>query len=200
MADGFAKHACLKPVDEDILVAEGKVEINRRYSFWVTPAGGDKLNPKDVKGAVREYRQAELSKGEKVDNSVAIHDGTKQSKETQVAAFWGSGTEGVVRKIVIRARYGRWATRNNLCLWFNDIHTCAICTICDTREVETPAHLLLSCKHEEVHPQHISRHTHYAVKSTVTTLKRKSKGGYVGYDTTVAWLGTIADTPSPPTC
>ena len=118
---------------------------------------------------------AELSSGEKVDNWVAVHDGTKQSKEAHATAFWGLGTEGVVRTNVLRARYGIMTTRNNLCLWFKTTHTCVVCTICTKREVETPAHVLLSCGHDAVHSHHIFRHT-YAVHRVVKSLKRGSKG------------------------
>jgi hypothetical protein len=129
----------------------------------------------DVKDQVKEFRQSILSKGEKVDEWVAIQDRSKQSKVAQAEAFWGSGTKEAVRKHVLKARYGRLATRNKLCLWNIPGDTCAICTICKSGEVETPGHLLLSCKNEEVHPQHMARHK-FMVRDVVKTLKRCSKG------------------------
>jgi hypothetical protein len=45
---------------------------------------------------------------------VGIQDGTEKAKADHAKAFWGSGTEQLVRKNVLKARYGRWATRGTL--------------------------------------------------------------------------------------
>jgi hypothetical protein len=177
IADRTAKFACTDPRASDNRQAVGKVPIPKTYPFWVKTEGGPPLTtPDEIKGVVRELRQNSIAKGEKVDVWAAIPDGSEQGILALSNAFWGSGTLGAVRKYVLRARYGRLATRDNLHRWFKQKYPRQDCPLCSSCTYETPSHVLLACKHDAVHAQHIKRHD-WAVHAIVKCLKRGSKGG-----------------------